>query len=185
MRAMSRLGVLLCQFTPATQTNLLHEGFLLPILLILLPVSHPLSWYHMHPAPGLILQNFICLLPVHTVPRVPLGSIIPNSTNGASFQNAITINDHASSTVTHMTLPKLQDDNFWEYAPDNYVCSYEHAHAKFVYWTKSKREVQCIVVLLPSGITKENLNDDNYKVAECGKKFVVTFPAPDLFNNAD
>ena len=141
MRAMSQLGVLLCQFTLATQTNLLHEGFLFPVLLILLPISHPLSWYYVHPAPGLILQNFICLLPVHTVPRVPLGSIIPNSTNGTSFQSAITINDHASSTVTRNMMPKLQDDNFWENAPYNYVRSYEHAHTKFVYWAKSKHEV--------------------------------------------
>ena len=77
-------------------------------------------------------------------------------------------------------------EDFWANAPTNFLPHYGNIIAvKFTYKTEEKRIVQCVKLILPGGVGKENLDKVHYEVSECGKFFSVLVDAPPLLDDTD
>lgn len=145
--------------------------------------SYTTCWFFHHP----------------TVPRAPLGgtglasnagaaayAAPANPSSSAGNPNAASVTESSSGANSKGLLTKLSQltsEDFWKTAPKNFIRGYEHTYYTFKYVTGNKREVQCIIMLLPGGVATRSLENVDYEVSEDGSEFVVTFPAPGMFSD--
>jgi hypothetical protein len=99
----------------------------------------------------------------------------------ADFSERLSGESVAVSRTIFPTLGTCNEEEYWNNAPKNVVRNYSPPATKFMFMTEDMKQVQCVKVLLPSGVGSDNLDDIEHEVSTCGMFLVLTYPAPQLF----